>query len=309
MKKIRNLYQGRYGDEVHRIVNGQEIVSMAPAVVKQPHSEAQMQQWSKWPNIVAMFRAFKPYDKDCFEEKPAGQNDYNVFMGLNLRGPHVYITKQMAKCRGGVAATYKVSHGTLDSIEVTGSGNEAVTNISLGDLTLSDTTTVAQFSEAVVTNNIGYEYNDQIAFLLFKQQMDETIDTPMVRAESYKVRLERDCSYPLRSVAGQYGFTRSDNGRLAVSSTVPQGCFAWIHSRKVNEDKTLVSSQRMVDNNPLLAEYMDADSKLSSMKSYGLKEASFITPSPNVPLTGSGSTTGGGSSEGGGEVDPDNPLG
>lgn len=316
MQRKKIFFQGRFGDEVHRIVNGREIVSMAPAVVSQPRTEAQMQQRSKWPNIVAMYRAFKPYAKDCFEEKSGGKSDYNQFMGINLRGPNVYIPKQVSSLKGGVAATYKVSHGTLDSIEVEGSGTEAVTKISLGDLKLSDTTTVSQFAEAVVTNNVGYEYNDQIVFLLFKQKMDETIDVPMIRAESYRVFLDRDCSYPLRSVVGTYGFAQSEDGRLAVSSTVPQGCYAWIHSRKVDAEKTLVSSQRLVDNNPLLAEYMNDDSKLSAMKSYGLKEASYITPKANVLLSGStassgsesgGSASGGGGSEG--DVDPDNPLG
>lgn len=313
MKNLKNnMRRGKFAGEVHRIVDGREIISALPAVVKQPNTEAQMAQRSKWPNVVAMYRAFKPYAKACFEGNFKGVKDYHRFMAANLMGPNVYVTKDIAKFRGGVAAPYVVSQGSLKSINVTGTGGEATTDIALGNLTITDSTTVKQFAEAVVTNNPRFCYNDQISYLLFRQEEDAAIGVPLISAEGYLVELNKDDERTLRSVAGSYGFNKSADGFLSVSSTVPQGTFAWVHSRKSEGGSTLVSSQRLIDNNPILANYTDSEAKLAAMQSYGLKETPFITPTNST----TGSTTSGGSSSsgntpsgGGDEVDPDNPLG
>lgn len=90
---------GTLGNQVYRIVNGQQIVSVAPSKVKQPNTLAQMEHRCKWPNVVAMYRAFKPYAKLCFEYKAKTTSDFNRFVSVNMQHSQVYITKGMANLK------------------------------------------------------------------------------------------------------------------------------------------------------------------------------------------------------------------
>ena len=280
--------------------------------MKQPYTEAQVSHWSKWPNITAHYRVLAPYLKEAFQWKGKNINDYNRFVGDNLMAPAVYISKQLSKQRGGVAACYTVSEGSLESIVVTGSGSTAQTNIGLGDYKLTAQSTVKDFAKAVVTNNSQYEYGDAITFLLVRQETHPLTEIPILKAEGQKVKLSATDERLLQSVAPGYGFSQSTDGHLAVAEEVPQGVYAWIHSRMTKGGKLLVSQQMLIDNNPLMQEYMEDTAKMSSMQSYGLKEDVFLAPDSGQTTTGGGSTesgSGSGSDGGGSEVDPDNPLG
>lgn len=316
MKKTTlDLYSGLIGDKVFRTVGQNQIVQARPAKITQPRTQQQMMHRCKWPNRGAIFRAYKAWASKCFEDQCPGMSAYNLFVKVNAYTPEVYITKEMAAKRACVAADYTVSNGSLTSINVEGTGASAVTNISLGGLTVTDSTTVTQFAKAVVTNNALYKHNDVIAFLMFRQETNAQTQMPTVNVEAYKVNLTLDDDRKLLDVVCSYGFSRSSDGRLAVSDAVPEGAYAWIHSRKTTAGKTLVSTQQLVVNNPLLADYTGEEACIRSMESYGLGEQAFITPDNAVSnrtesSTSTDSGSGGSSSGGGGsDVDPDNPLG
>ena len=55
------------------------------------------------------------------------------------------------------------------TIELTGVAGESVTNISLGSLSITSATTVGEFAKAVVNNNSGYDFGDQLSFIVVKQ--------------------------------------------------------------------------------------------------------------------------------------------
>ena len=271
---------GAVGDMVYRNRYGrQELISKA-ARVRQPRTPSQMSQRSKWPNLLAMYRAFQPFAKHCFEEKAPGVSDYNRFLGVNMTSYSVYITRQMSSLRQGVAAPYIVSAGTLESIRVTGQGREAVTDIALSGFTLDEATTVGGFARAVVEQNPAFQYYDQLMFLLFRQTTDSFDNSPYIRAEGWQVMLDPMDSTPLYSVVSPLGFHLGGEGFLAVSPDVPQGTYGWVHFRQTSGGKVLVSTQRLIDNNPLLAQYTDEEALRASMQSYGMKKPSFLTPTP-----------------------------
>lgn len=307
---------GRVGSKSYAIVAGRQIVRQLPTSVTQTRTEALMTQRSKWPNVIANYRALKGLLRLCFEYKAKGVSDYNRFVSVNLMGPNVYIDKSTSNLKGGVAAPYMISQGTLEPIVVTGSGAEAVTNIELGSLTISTTTKVKDFAKAVVENNAAWQYGDQISFIMVVQDTDVTNNIPVLRAYGYRVNLSETDETKLQEIGGIYGFA-TKSGKLAVGSNIVTGAFAWIHSRKSTGGKTLVSSQRLIDNNPILPDYCDDAAKLTSMRSYGFGSSIFIQPdgtSSGSSVVNGGSTGGSGSAGGSGSTGgdgsaEDNPLG
>lgn len=324
MKRIKDYARGKLGNTVHYVRDGQQIARtyVDGSCIKDAKSEAQMMHRAKWGNIAAVFRSFGGALKESFENKSPGQNDYNCFMGINLVQPGVYLTKQQRQMGGGVAAPYFISRGSLPSIEVT----DGVTDIAVGDWVMNDTTTVADFAEAVVINNSRYfAYGDQLSCFVVEQLVDAAMGVPRVVSDNRKVVLDPADKTPLRSVIGDHpGFAVSD-GKLALGGSI-EGAYAWVHSRKRN-NKLYVSTQLLVCTNPLYEEYTQTETRLAASRSYGMKEVDiFLEPSKNLAdgsgtgsgtgngstgggTTGGGSTGGSGGSTGGSGEDGDNPIG
>lgn len=274
----KGLRSGKVGDEIYRVINGRQTVYAAPAQYKQPNSAAQMSVRSKWANIVAMYRAMKPFAALCIECEAGGANHYNRFISVNLQKPEVYITKKLNKLGGGVVAPYWVSQGTLDAVVVTGCGREAATDIALGGLEIGAETSVGELAEAVVTNNEQWEYGDRILFLLFTQKVDGAVGTPTISAGCWNVALVQNDPARLAEAGGGVGFT-SRGGHLAVSDTdLGNSGFCWVHTRETAGGKLLASPQRLIVSNTLLPSYMGDAARQTSMRSYGLKPSAFITP-------------------------------
>ena len=51
----------------------------------------------------------------------------------------------LTKLQGSVGSFTFKQHGSIKSIKINGKGNQAVTDISLGDLAITDETTVKEF--------------------------------------------------------------------------------------------------------------------------------------------------------------------
>ena len=68
-----------------------------------------------------------------------------------------------------VVAPYIVSFGTLPQVEYELKDNSLVTNISLGDLSVTPDTTVSEIALAIVKNNDGWEYDDCLEFMVVRQ--------------------------------------------------------------------------------------------------------------------------------------------
>lgn len=92
-----------------------------------------------------------------------------------------------------------------------GKAAEAVTNISLGTLTISADTTVAEFSNAVVQHNKFFEYGDQITYFLVSQEVDEVNGTPMADVDACCIVLDKNRDAKLLSLVDPRGFASRDN--------------------------------------------------------------------------------------------------
>ena len=181
---------GSAGDLTFKTLNGLTVVSEKVTKMTNPRSDAQMRVRTRWSNVVAMYSGVRPLLRHGFENKPAGLSDYNMFVKVNMQRTPIYLTKQAVAGGACVATAYQISQGSLPAIVVTGTGQNGVTDILLGSLSITSATTVAQFSTAVVQNNPDYRYGDQISFFLVKQKVNEETGIPYCQFSAAKVILD-----------------------------------------------------------------------------------------------------------------------
>ena len=291
---IRKM-NGSAGQLTFKQVNGMTIVSEKMTSIKNPRSEGQMRTRTRFTNIVAMYKGIRPLLNYGFENKPKNLSDYNMFVKLNMQRPAVYLTKQQVAGGGCVACAYQITQGSLPSIVISGTGNNSATDIYLGSLTIGASTTVAEFSQAVVNNNADYKYGDQISFFEITQQTNAETGIPYCQFSASKVILDAADTSVLWDVAGRAGFYGQDS-MLGHYGAAFVGAFGWVHSRK-SDGKTLVSSQNLIAvNATLLAEHQGDAAYTLSKSSYGASIESFLIPDGDA----SNSTAGGGNAPSGG---------
>ena len=307
---------GSAGQLTFKTVNGQTVVSEKVTVVKNARTAGQQRQRMKWVNIIRMYSGIAPLLKNGFEKKMAQQSDYNMFVRLNSAASPVYLTKSEADGGGCIAAPYQITQGSLPSIVVSGEGAEAKTDIALGSLTISASTTVAEFAKAVVDNNADFDYGDQISFYDVLQRVNAETQIPYCQFSASYVVLDKNSAVKLLDQVNKAGFA-SVGGVLAHGEDEGDGVFAWVHSR-YDGGKTRVSTQFLINNNSLLDDYRSDDAYAEACKSYGGVSTVFLQPDGTGVVSngtsGSGSTSGsqtppGGSSSGGTEDGSDSAGG
>jgi len=300
---IISKISGSAGNVTFKVRNGETIVSEKVTQVRNPRTNAQMQTRTKWGNIIAMYKGIRPLLNYGFENKPKNLSDYNMFVKVNMQRPAVYLTKQQVAGGACVACAYQFTQGSLPAIVLSGTGNGTKTDIYLGSLTISGTTTVAQFSQAVVENNADYKYGDQISFFRIQQKTNEETGIPYCQFSASKVVLDAaDTETKLWDIVNRVGFASSDSC-LGHNESTFVGAFGWVHSRK-GDGKTLVSSQSLVAvNDTLLAEHQGELAYNLAKSSYGSGTEAFLVPDGESTAGGGNAPSGGGNSGGGGGND------
>ena len=316
---ILKKLNGSAGSLTFKQVNGQTVVSEKATTVKNTRTPGQQRQRTKWGNVVQMYKGIMPLINCGFEQKAPRCNDFQMFMKVNMPVTDIYLTRPEVAGGGCIAAPYQITQGSLPSIVVSGEGDAARTDISLGELKIDENTTVKDFSQAVVNNNADYDYGDQISFFDVLQRVNAVTGIPYCQFLATNVVLDRASEVKLLDMVSKYGFATVD-GFLGHIEGEGAGVFAWVHTRKSN-GKTLVSTQSLIDNNAeMIAEYSGAEAYKRSVKTYGGENSAFLTPgttttqatdgsasaggTPTTPPSGGGSGTddsGSGSDSGGGE--------
>ena len=293
---------GSAGDLTFKTLNGLTVVSEKVTKMTNPRSDAQMRVRTRWSNVVAMYSGVRPLLRHGFENKPAGLSDYNMFVKVNMQRTPIYLTKQAVAGGACVATAYQISQGSLPAIVVTGTGQNGVTDILLGSLSITSATTVAQFSTAVVQNNPDYRYGDQISFFLVKQKVNEETGIPYCQFSAAKVILDAANENKLSDETGSsHGFASID-GKIGHSGNDGDCAYAWVHSRKT-DGKTLVSSQSLLSANTKEAEYKGDMAYNLSRSSYGNGIEAFLVPDgDSAGSTGGGNAGGGDNGEGGNDT-------
>ena len=243
-------------------------------------TQRQMNRRSFWANPVAMWKSFGGNMKPSFERKATNQSDFNAFMSLNLsRGTRVYLTRGEVMQGACVVADYQVARGTLPPIEVSLlESGRMQTNIALGDdFQITATTTVAEFTQAVLANNDNrFKEGDQIACFLAEQLTSSRDNIPYVKMKTCRVILDSENYAKLFKCVKSECFAAYE-GYLASRDAVAGG-IAWIHTREV-DGKTKVSTQKLAVNNTLLSTYTSAAARSAAITSYGgVNKSDYLTP-------------------------------
>lgn len=290
-------------------------------------SEKQANMRCQMANAAANYTLYNEKLKEAFQAKNPGVSDFNAFIQVNYGKNPVYITKQESQSGGCVLGNYQYSHGSLPAIGTALQNGKLVSNLKLGSLQISATTTVDELSTAVIANNPSWKYGDQLT-LFYAEQWQDTEDVPRVTMNSWKVVLKKEDSALLWSVVDARGFASVSDGQdgyvLGMTVTLNNSGASWIHSRNNSDGTTKVSTQRMKVVSDILGDYQGYDAMIASAKSYGgiTKKDVYLNPGasfddlndsasegddenvdPNVnPNDNQG--TGGGTSGGNGSVTP-----
>lgn len=278
---------GKVGDLVYRVQNGQQVIAAYNPHVKNPQTALQMQQRTKWLNVLAMYKVMKPYLKGAFENKSSGQNDYNRFMGINLQTAPVYLTRAQFMEGGAIIAPYLIAQGSLPAITLTGSTTDIVASF-------TSAATVAEASASILSGDARFKQGDALSFFVVAQSVSSE-GTPVAQAYAMKLTLDLIDATPLSSLCtAQLGIAATD-GFVSVTTNNEVYATAVVHTRRT--EKLLVSSARLQvtgDISTLLSDSTFA----ASASSLGYTEDNiFLEPDSTVPTTGNGSADTGGTED------------
>ena len=253
---------------------------LAPEV-KNPKTPAQMGQRVKWANLVAFYRANAGWMPKAFENKKATQSDYNKFMSLNASSSRIYLNKEQARQGACVVDSYRVSDGTLQPVDIFPAENNWVTNLYLTGLDKLDaTTTVAAFSNALLSSNAGLRSGDQLSFIRATQLFNNTTDIPYVQVRAYELLINEQGPgllkdfWPIELIAlGQ----QQETPAIMVKNNNKQGGFAIIVSR-TQGGRVLVSPSQItqVNMSAIISQYSSSTALQAAIDSYGRGDEVFL---------------------------------
>ena len=325
MAKINGVatqISGKVGELMFAQTKHGTVVYEAPVVKKTPRrSEQQMSTRTQWANLGATYMMFDGTLKRGFESLPTNMSVYNAFVQANLGVVKVYITKSMRLNGGCVLAPYQITRGSLPSIGMTLNGSGiVVSGLALGSLEITAETTVAEFSQAIIANNAGWQVGDQLTFFLGKQTVDPVTSIPRATLTPNKVVMDVVDETKLWDIVSADGFSSVSSGQgsgfmLGMNAVLLAGAAAWVHSRETGTSGLKVSTQFFYVENAALASYQSSAALIASANSYGGINTGEVYLQPGttgnvsgstvqVPSSGGSSTPSGGSETGGGTETP-----
>lgn len=284
MAVIRNsantVMRGRVGQTTFYFSNGQQIARQAKNNSNYGEtarrSEAQQVRRVMWANLVNFYKLSASWMPKAFESKKRNQTDYNKFMQLNIGSAGYAFTKEEAAAGACIAAGFIVSQGSLPSIDLTFTVNGWRSDLSLGDLTIDNATTVGAFSQALIDNNISMRAGMQLSFASYVQMIDP-LGIPRVISRLYEVTLDPSSTDILRDFLPELASTVV-GGYLGVAASAQKGAFTYIASELVGG--ALKVSTQQLTRNPLAATlyYQSQEQIDKAVASYGLDQEVILNP-------------------------------
>lgn len=272
-------FSGTIDNVVYRNYNGTIVACQKPTTYRDAKAEGQVVYRVKMRNIQNIYAALKEALRGNFQDKTGRQTDYSRFQGVNMQKPAVYLNKNEVAMKAQVVAPYIVSFGTLVPIEYEIKDNSLVTNISLGDLSITPDTTVSEIALAIVKNNDGWEYDDCLEYMAVRQSEGKT---PTAKCCFAHLSLDKNDTSKLSDAlivrnASQIELGSSAEGFLQMNVS-DNGGFAIIRKRMASKG-LMTSTQELAINNPLFDQYHSEKSKQKAMDSYGVnRNKNFLVP-------------------------------
>ena len=264
-------YSGKISNVVYKNYNGKIVVCHKQTTYRDAKAEGQVVYRVKMRNIQNIYAPLKESLRGNFQDKTGRQTDYSRFQGVNMQKPAVYLNKKEVAIKAQIVAPYIVSFGTLPPIGYELRGNMLVTDISLGNLTITHDTTVSQLVLAIMKNNEGWELDDCLEFMIVRQMEGQT---PTAKCSFAHLPLDKNNTAKLSDAliiynANEVVLSSSAEGFLQMNAS-DNGGFAIIRKRMASKG-LLTSTQELAVNNQLFDLYHSDQRKQKALDSYGVK--------------------------------------
>ena len=283
MAILKNLWlrgaKQRMGGAVLYSRMGETIArELAPSVAN-PRTTAQMSQRVRLANVVNFYKVSAKWMRGAFESKAENQSDYNAFVAANLTASRVALTKSQAATGAAVVAPYKISQGSINPISWSNTGTTLPTSdLYVGDLTITGTTTVGQFSAALEEANNLLD-GMQLSLIQYIQQVDAQ-GTPYVTCRAYEVVLNSANSQLLSSYMpiDILAVSTGANPALAVNTSEFTGGFALILSLTTGTTiKVSSANVILTSDNTFYDSFTTAAVQQAAIDSYGVGTEIFLS--------------------------------
>lgn len=254
------------------------------ANVANPRTNSQMEQRTRWANLVNFYRVNSGWMKFAYETKKTNQSEYNKFMSLNVPSARIYLPKSIASQGGCVVDAYQMTQGSLASIEALKSGADWQTNLYMASITdLDENSTVGEVTAQLLPANPALREGDQLSFLRFTQMTNSSTGVPFVVVRKYEVLLKANDTRRFFDFMPMEYITFGGTAQapcVEVVNSGNAGGFLLVLSRTIG-GKTYVSSQSIVvaNNDALISAYSSATAKQEAIDSYGESAEPFLTSS------------------------------
>lgn len=253
---------------------------LAPAV-SNPRTPAQMEQRVKLANVVAVYRANRQWMAGSFEDKKQSESDYNAFVSANLANSRVATSKSEAAAGAAVASPYKVTSGSLPSIEQQATTSAITTNLYLGALNITSSTTIGALSAALINNNNAIREGMQLSLVINIQTVDEYTNIPYIVVRAHEMIINSNSAELLTDyIPGEIvrATGSADNRLYFDGSSLGYGSATFILSETIS-GRTRVSTQSMLmfGDNPTYQFYTSVLAWQQAVDSYGVGVEEFLS--------------------------------
>ncbi len=271
--------KGKVGSMVFSRLRGEQITRAYNASPANPRSQSQQLQRTKLANLVNFYRRGRALLNHSFTNKKEKQSSYNAFVSRNINQSLIHLTKNQAIGGASIVAPYLISDGVLPPIQINGGGVEATTNILVGNFVIDDaTTTIGDFSSAILANNAGWQEGDQFTYVSVVQNGGVNGGQPFAVFNYFELDINTSDTTLLRDVMPEYGLSIK-NKAVAHGAYVADGGFAWIHSRKSSTGALQASRQSLIlTSNSLYEQYATESQTLEATRSYNAQNDNILVP-------------------------------
>lgn len=281
---ILGSMRNKVGSIVAYRSKGQDIARSLAANIANPRTESQQGQRVRLANLVNFYKANAAWmQRYAFANRPTKWSVYNAFVSANISGTAVYLTKQEAAQGVAIVAPYKITSGTIPSVQHSMQGGNVLSDlyVDLG-MTLDNTTTIGQLSTALLENNNGLSQGMQISVVLNYQQ--STGDAMVIMARYYEMTLAVGDNMPVADripldVLGIGTPTGGQKSCLSVlAGTAGLTGAAFILSSKAGGVVNVSTQYVTMLTTQYYDTYTTADKLAQAIASYGSTSDAFLAP-------------------------------
>lgn len=252
---------------------------LAPSV-SNPRTPSQMVQRVKLANVVGVYRANRNWMPGSFEDKKQSESDYNAFVSANLANSLVATSKSEAAAGAAVVAPYKVTSGSIPTVEHSLTATNLISNLALGVLSIGSATTIGQLSTALIGNNNNIREGMQLSLVINIQQMNAASGIPYIVVRAYELIINSSSSellsdyFPGSIIASTGG---ANNSLSMVYTSLGSGAATFILSETIS-GKTRVSTQSLImfGANSVYTAYTSEQAWNAAVASYGENAINFL---------------------------------